>query len=274
MRTTGCLWMVVAILLGSTPTAIAGGFAFSDNFIVTAPDQRLADDVLAKSEQYRKDLALQWLGKPLPPGAGRTLVAVDLAPAESGGRFWPIDDAGRKLHQLRLPVSPGKDFASSLRHEMIHLVMQIAFRGELPLWANEGIATLEDQDRVGQVGPQLARWYAASGIWPDLQKILQADTVGTDDYEFYSVSNSLTAYLLTRADEATLLKFAMTGKATDWNAAARQGYGLTLDELQSSWQKFATRNAAAAQARGPEAGQQPDFTYNDRWSAGPSRIRR
>lgn len=243
-------WLLVSFVV-FTPAEIAcgGGFSFSDNFIVLAPDQRIADQVLDQAERFRKDLAVRWLGEPLPAGVGRALVCVELSYKNSDGGFWPIDDARRKLHRLRVTMAPDKPLTHILAHETTHLILEIGFHGKLPIWADEGIAMLQDEEELDCARRQVIERYARSDNWPDLRKVLQAERI-KGDLESYAIAASLTGFLLTRGDAANLFRFALDGTTGDWENAARKHYGLTMGELQSMWQAW------AAQAR-PTTARQP-----------------
>ena len=76
---------------GCPPALFAAGFAHDENFIVYAPDQDLADRVLAKAEEFRKAEAKNLLGAELEPGKGRTIITVEVSASEDSGFTWPID---------------------------------------------------------------------------------------------------------------------------------------------------------------------------------------
>ena len=242
-------WMLVAFLVfAPAEVACAGGFSFSENFIVLAPDQRTAEQVLDQAERFRKELAVRWLGEALPAGVGRALVCVKLSYANSDGGFWPIDDARRKLHRLRVTMAPDKSLTHILAHETTHLILEIGFHGELPIWADEGIAMLQDEEQLDCARLKIIERYARTHNWPDLRKVLQAERI-KGDLESYAIAASLTNFLLTRGDAAKLFRFALAGKTGGWDSAALKHYALTVGELQSMWQAW------AAQAKPPIARQ-------------------
>ena len=67
------LFLIVIALAAAN--ADAAGFVHNANFSVFTPAGPSADflakEVLQKAEQYRREIALQWLGGELPPSIGR-----------------------------------------------------------------------------------------------------------------------------------------------------------------------------------------------------------
>jgi len=232
-------WLSVGLLILATPIAVrADGFSFSQNFIVLAPDQKLADRLLEQAERLRKELAVRWLGEELPMGDGRTLICVELSGTNREGGFWPIDDTRRTLHRLRLTASHREALPSILAHEVAHLVIQLGFQGELPIWADEGIAMFQDGEDFKSARRHIIATYARNDTWPQLYKVIEAERI-KGDLESYAVAASLTSYLLTRSDVSTLVSFALAGKTSGWQAAAREYYGVTMSQLQAMWQVWA-----------------------------------
>ena len=102
MKAVACA--VVLFCLG-LPSTFAVGFAHDETFIVYAPDQALADQVLAKAEKFRKAEAKDLLGEELEAGLGRTIITVKVSATEDNGFTWPIDHPDRKFHNVWLTTS-------------------------------------------------------------------------------------------------------------------------------------------------------------------------
>lgn len=227
--------------LAAAPAAQAAGVARSENFIVMAPDQVLADQVLVRAEDYRRQAAKEWLGQELPPGVGRAIIHVVVCEAEDTGLTWPIDSPQRKFHRLFLRASRERLLGSGLGHEITHLVFAVRYPGRLPVWADEGAASLSDDQSRTDIRRDVIQRYVRTGNWPDLRPILEARTIGASDRATYSVARSLTEYLLSRGDRATFLRFAVAGKEGGWDRALREHYAIhTVPELQLAWQAWAS----------------------------------
>ena len=66
------------LLLVLATSSHAADMSIGTNFTVPAPSQALADAVAKQAEVYRKQSALEWLGKKLPDRVGRSLITVEI----------------------------------------------------------------------------------------------------------------------------------------------------------------------------------------------------
>ena len=244
-----CAGLILAGLAAPAVTQ-AAGFAYNENFSVFAPDQPLAEAVLAKADGFRKEIARQWLDEELPPSAGRAIIAVTLRDEEDSGLTWPIGgDSKRKYHRVWLTTSRQGAIGSTLNHEIVHVVFATRFPDRLAAWAEEGAASLADDQQRIDVRRRTIRWCAKTGNWPDLHTVFAAPTIPTNDQMTYSIAASVTEYLLSRSDKATFVRFAEMGKRRGWDQALQECYGVhTTHDLQTAWQAWACR-AAAVSAR-------------------------
>ena len=83
----------------------AAGTAATDNFNVIAPTEAIAQAVAKQAEQFRRQAALEWLGRELPSGKGPAMITVIISADEDDGLTWPIDTPQRKFHQVWLTTS-------------------------------------------------------------------------------------------------------------------------------------------------------------------------
>ena len=242
VRSFGCVCATI-LFVSYSFAVFADGLSQSPNFLVLGPDQQTSDEVRMRAEQCRRRLAIHWLGQELPTGVGRTLVCVSTTATEASGGFLPLDNSGRKLHRIRMNTPSAAASEQTLAHEVTHLVMEVAFGGELPVWANEGVAMFADGHHLQDVRAGWIRRYARSGSWPELQGVITAEHI-RNDIEAYAVADYLTQYLLSLGDRATFFSFAVEGNHAGWETAARLWYGLPLAQLQKGWQSWAGRAVA------------------------------
>lgn len=229
----------------ASPVARAAAVARSVNFIVMAPDQPLADEVLSAAERLRSDLATEWFGRPIPPSIGATVIHIELAQdqSEDGGLFWAVDDARRRYHKLWLKTSRERAAGSSLGHELTHLVFTARFTPRLPIWVEEGAASLKDDDQRKAIRRSTLEWFAETGNWPRLGDVIGQDTIGADDTAAYCVAASLAEFLIAREDKVTFVRFGQSGASQGWDRAAAECYGLaSLGDLQTAWQAWVATN--------------------------------
>ncbi len=242
---------VVLFCLGLPSALFAVGFAHDETFIVYAPDQALADQVLAKAQEFRKAEAKDLLGVELEPRAGRTIITVKVSATEDSGFTWPIDHPDRKFHNMWLTTSRQRAAGSTLRHEIRHVVLNTRFPDRLPPWIEEGLASRTDDAEHQQVWRETATAFTRSG-WPDIHSVVETRTIHSTDQATYGASTSLVNYLLTRGDMPKLLEFAVTGKKSGWDRALEQCYGIrNLRELESQWHAWVGQEGAHARAPTP-----------------------
>jgi hypothetical protein len=242
----------IAVLVALPAVAVlasvarGAGLAHGDNFVVTAADEDLAEEVLAKADQYRKEVAEEWLGAELPPSVGRVIIDVELADDDQG-RTWVIDNPDRNYHMLWLTTTRERALGSMLRHEVTHVVLATELPGRLPAWADEGAASLADDEERVEIRRRTIAWFARTSNWPKLENILDASTILASDKATYSVAASLTEYLLMRGDKQKFLAFAVAGKAQGWNRALRTHYEFeSVAQLDRAWRAW----VAAAEGAG------------------------
>lgn len=224
----------------------------SVNFVVTAPSRELAEAVLQRAEQLRESLATNWLGEPLPPSVGQSIIRVKLSDVEDRGLAWVADTPARLSHIVWLTTSRERALGGTLAHELTHVVLATRYPGQLPSWANEGAAApADDQDRQ-DARHSLLQWYVTTGNWPALSNILLAESIPATDTSKYAVAASLTQFLLDRQnDRPKMLEFARAGRTSGWDAALRKFYGIrSVDELETAWRAWVTQRINAGQVAG------------------------
>jgi hypothetical protein len=239
---------LLAVALGLFPTlALGAGLARSDNFLVMADDEATARDVLARAEQYRREVAEEWLGEELPPSIGQSVLNVEISDAEDDAHTWVLDNLERKYHRVWVTGSRQQVTGGMLRHEITHVVMATRYPQGLPLWAEEGAASLSDDARRIEIRRQIIRWYARTGNWPYLTRVFDTEALRSGDRETYAIAASVTEYLLSRGDKATFLQFATSGREDGWDSALDRYYGIrSVDELSAAWRRWAADSLATA----------------------------
>lgn len=236
-------WMVFCVAAAAAISDVRGaGFAHDENFTVLAPSQELAEQVLKRADQFRGEVAKQWFGEELPPGVGRAVIHVELSPNEDSGMTWAIDSPQRKFHKVWLTTNLEHALGSTLRHEITHVVFATWFPDRLPVWAEEGCASLSDNaDRVATRG-RIIDWYARSGNFPDLASLFDQETVAAHEKATYAVAASVTEMLISRGGqdgERRFIKFAAVGKKRGWEHALSHHYNLDdLADLQATWEQW------------------------------------
>jgi hypothetical protein len=133
----------------------------SPNFIVETPDPKLAAQIAQAAEKYRRDLAVEWLGKAMPNWSQPCVMTVQVGPQlGAGGATTFVFDKGEVFGwrmSIQGPVE--RIFDSVLPHEITHMVFASHFRRPLPRWADEGGATsVEHQSERSKYRLMLAQF--------------------------------------------------------------------------------------------------------------------
>lgn len=233
--------------------AQAAGFVHSPNFIVITPDtqaresdEAYAKAILEKAEQYRKQIALEWLGEELPPSIGQVTINIRFTAGGDSGLTWAKDHPDRKFHAMYLATAPLQTPEGLLAHEMAHCVLATKFPHprRLPAWLDEGIASRYDDAQRVAIRQRITGWYVSTGQWPRLANVLAADKVHSDDQEAYALAASVTELLLSRGEKRLLLRFGPLTQEVGLDRALAECYGIkNAAELESLWRTWVSRPA-------------------------------
>jgi hypothetical protein len=249
MRPAACPLALFAFL--TSTLSFAAGTARTDNFTVIAPTAELAEAVSVQAETFRKQAALEWLGKELPNGTCRTVISVTISADRDDGLTWPRDRPEQKFHQIWLTTSKQQALGTTLHHEVLHTVLASFTAPDfLAPWANEGIASQADDKSRNQSRAQTAARWASSGQWPQLQSLLTAAHIAHDDAETYAAAASFTQFLVSQGGKSMIFDFAKSGRQGDWDRAARDCYrARDVADLQVRWQTWVRETTAQYAAR-------------------------
>jgi len=231
----------------------AAGLAHNDNFIVFAQSgvtprvaQELADSLMIRAGQYRKQIAEDWLGSPLPSGVGRATINLRLSDLKDTGLTWAIDHPSRKTHTVYLVTSADKALGQTLAHEMVHVVLATRFPHpyRLPAWLEEGIASQYDDPNRCRMRDEVRRWWILTKKWPPLISLLNAHNIHAEERESYAAAASLTSMLLERGGKEKLLEFGQSASRSGWREALQSHYQIRdVAELERVWQSWVMQAA-------------------------------
>jgi hypothetical protein len=252
MKPTRVALLLLLLLPALSASVRAAGLARNENFVVFAPDKATAQSVLDRADQFREEVALEWLGQPLPPGAGRTVINVELSDTYDQALTLSRNQSQRQFHWMWLKTSRKRGLGTTLRHEITHVVFATHFANLLPAWADEGIASLSDNVERKETRQGILFRHAQKGDWPDLKELFEQETFSAGDMSVYGLACSVTEYLVSRGGKTTFLRFAREGKESGWEGAARRHYGFSsLKELQSDWESWASNITHLAAGQSP-----------------------
>lgn len=238
-----------AILAVPCPAVVnAAGMASSANFLIVTPAQpsqehgdKFAQLVLERAEQFRAQVAKEWLGDALPDGGIRTVVSIRFTNMENSGFTWAKDNPSSTFHNVYLSTSPSKASGAMLNHEIAHTVFATKYPhpNRLPPWVEEGIACRYDDATLIAVRQQEVRSWLRMGRVPRLAAILTVEGIDSFDATNYAAAESLVSFLVTRGDKVRVVRFANEAQRTGWDSALRTYYRIdSIQQLQADWQDW------------------------------------
>lgn len=211
------------------------------NFIVQAPTQEIADRIATAAEQQRKDQALAWLGKELPPWDAPCPVHVEVSMACPGGatsfRFAPKGGVLWQKMELRGPLD--RLLAGVLPHEVAHTIFAHHVGRPVPRWADEGGAVMtEDRQEHERHGKIMQQALKACRQWP-LRRLFAREDFPADRAAlctFYGQSYSVSHFLIETGGRPKFLDFVKRGYHDGWDEAAQAVYQYRdVEALERAW---------------------------------------
>ena len=110
------------------------------NFVIRNDDEKFAKQMGDAAEMFRRELAIEWLGKEMPNWGQPCAMTVKVGPhLGAGGATTFVFDRG-EVFGWRMTIQGSRErmLDSVLPHEITHMVFASHFRQPLPRWADEG----------------------------------------------------------------------------------------------------------------------------------------
>jgi hypothetical protein len=261
--------MLFAALVGLTTNQVLGAnvgrptSVRSEHFIVSAPSEELAREVCLEAERFRKELAIEWLGRELPPWRGPCPITVRLQTGAGGATSFMFTPAGEPFGWTMNIYGPRERILDSvLPHEITHTIFATHFGGPLPRWADEGACTTVEHasEKAKQDGFLIQFLHTDKGI--PFNQMFRMTEYPNPILPLYAQGYSLTRYLLQQGGKRKFVNYVGDGMATNnWGEATRKHYGFkNLSDLQVTWVEWVrsgSPNLEQKDAAGLAALQQP-----------------
>jgi hypothetical protein len=272
---------LVLTLLGWPGIAAAANYETA-NFIIEAPTAELAKKFGEMAEFYRREKALDWLGREMPPWPRKCPLQVQVTMGSAGGAttFTFGSEGGRPVvtsQRMEIRGEVRQLLHSVLPHEVTHTVLAHHFGRPVPRWADEGGSVLSENDDERFNHDVKCREILNAGRGIRLRVLFRMTEYPRDMIVLYAQGYSITAYLVERGGggregRARLLQFLAGGMAGNspesWNEAVRRVYGLeSVDALEEAWLASLRTPPSRVAARdngttaGPGTGRSPAPTY-------------
>lgn len=227
------------------------------NFVVTAPTAEFAKQVGDEAERFRRELAVLWLGKPLPKWAQPCPITLQVGPQlGAGGATSFVFDRGEVFNwQMSIQGSEERILDSVLPHEVTHTIFASHFRQPLPRWADEGACTTVEHESERAKQRQMLINFLKEDRGIAFSRMFAMKDYPPDVLPLYAQGYSLCRFLIEQRDRRTFVRFVGDGLETNaWTGALDRHYGFkSLAQLQETWLEW-VRAGSPLQRRSPEQG--------------------
>lgn len=214
------------------------------NFIATAPTQEFAKKAAETAEFYRQQLAVEWIGSPLPGNwQDKCAIKCTVGQVGSGGYTTFAFNGGEVFGwDMAVQGSEQEIIDSVIPHEVNHTVFASHFRRPLPRWADEGAATLIESEserrRRGKTLKQILRGNQQIPV-RQLLALREYPQNQFDVFALYAQGYALSDYLVRYKGKREFLAFLDTANQSGWDVAFRRHYGIndigSLDSTLRTW---------------------------------------
>ncbi len=227
---------MVLVLLGALSSLGAGWR--TQNFVIEAPTQAIAQQAGQYAEYYRRQKAEQWLGRAMPDWNEPCPLRISVTMNGSGGATSFVFDRGAILSQdMHIEGTVERLMNSVLPHEITHTVFAYYFRQPVPRWADEGGSVLSEDDLERSRHDRLVREILNTpGRMIPLRRLFTLTQYPHDVMVLYAEGYSVTNYLVSISSRPAFLQFIAQGMRGDWDGAVRANYRFnSIEELEAAW---------------------------------------
>lgn len=228
------------ILLLAAALSLGAQFRTS-NFVVEAPTLEIARRLGDAAERFRKEKAVQWLGKEMPRWPEPCPIKAHIAMGGPGGAT-TFDFANGRVPRQYMDIQGPLDklLDNILPHEVTHTVFAYHFRCPLPRWADEGGAVLSENDEERAQHDRICRSILNHDQAIPLRQLFglrEYPHTGSKVLALYAQGFSVTSYLVKAGNRKTFLQFLRDGmQGKDWDRALSKHYRhRTVEELEKAW---------------------------------------
>lgn len=248
-----------AALIAASLLSLGAGYR-TQNFLVNAPTPEIAQAIGQAGETYRRDLALEWLGRELPPWQDRCPITVHVGQhLGAGGATSFMFDNGRPFGwQMTIQGSYERLLDSVLPHEITHMIFATHFGRPLPRWADEGAATSVEHASEKAKQHHLLINFLTTGRGIAFNQMFALQEYPDDILPLYSQGFSLARFLISQGGKRQFVEYVGDGmRWNNWTAATKKHYGYqSLSELQVTWLDWVRQGSPPLLPKAPLIAQQ------------------
>ncbi len=239
------------ILLAAVLLVSMGARQRTANFVVETADPAFAQQAAQAAERFRHDLAVEWLGKPMPNWAQPCVMTIQVGDRlGAGGATTFIFDQGEVFNwRMSIQGSGERVLDSVLPHEITHMIFASHFRQPLPRWADEGGATSVEHASERNKHRQMLPTFLRSGRGIAFNQMVAMMDYPRDFMPLYAQGYSVSEFLIQTGGRRKFVDFLGDGlKGDDWNSAVERHYGVKgLAALQNTWLAWVRQGSPLSQ---------------------------
>ena len=220
------------------------------NFIVEAPTAEFAKQVGDAAEIYRKELAIEWTGKPLPGNWKHPCpIKVKVGNIGAGGATTFNFQAGEVYGwKMEIQGTEQRILDSVLPHEINHTIFASHFRRPLPRWADEGAASLIEHDSERNRLREIHNRVMGTRRKIPLKALLDIKNYPQDKQDvltLYAEGHSLADFLIQNSSKPKYLQLMATAYDRGWEPALKSLYGYqSIEALEKDWDQWVMAGSA------------------------------
>lgn len=231
----GLLFASFALL--ASPAMAAS--ARTQNFIVSAGTQELANEIAKAAEDFRRDLAIEWLGQELPDWEQPCPITAQVDPRHGAGGATSFMFGNGRPYGWTMTIQGSRErvLDSVLPHEVTHTIFATHFGRPLPRWADEGACTTVEHASERGKQEKLLYQFLTTNRGIAFNKMFAMKEYPRDILPLYSQGYALARYLIALEGKRTFVDYVGAGMdSNNWSAATKKFYGFNnLSDLQLSW---------------------------------------
>ena len=231
--------LVHRVLLICCLLSCMGASSRTTNFVVTAQTKPLADEICRAAEQFRKDLAIEWLGRELPRWSKPCPIVARVNPELGAGGVTSFMFDRRRPFGWQMSVQGSRErvLDSVIPHEVTHTIFATHFGQPLPRWADEGACTAVEHISERSRHQKFLLRFLTNGQGIAFNRMFAMREYPPNMLPLYSQGYSVARYLIEMGGKQRFVAYIGEGLQTNnWTAATRNHYDVaSLGDLQGDW---------------------------------------
>jgi hypothetical protein len=228
----------ILLVLAGAFCSLGAGYR-TQNFVIDAPTPAIAQRAGQYAEEYRREKAIQWLGREMPNWSVPCPLKITVTMNGSGGATSFVFDRGAILSQeMHIEGTVERVMNSVLPHEITHTVFAYYYRQPVPRWADEGGSVLSEDDLERSRHDKLVRDILNTpGRMIPLRRLFTLTQYPPDVMVLYAEGYSVTNFLVNISNRQAFLQFIAQGmQRGDWDSAVRSSFRFNrVEDLEAAW---------------------------------------